>query len=348
MVSAILAAAGAVLLLGASDAGAATAANAPPGKGVFFGVTDTGEEGGFRSFERAIGKHPPVIETYHPYGNSLNQAIPRWRALRARPILHISTAAGADRHELITPKEIARGRGDNYLLRLNRRFAQARFPAYIRPLGEPNRCLNPYTAVRCDGSTNGADHRTKWYRLAFRRMYLLLHGGRRRGAMNRKLRRLGMPPLRRRGGREPRRLPKAPVSVIWSPLPGGAPATGANAPAKYFPGFRYVDWVATDIYSRYTDFGALRRFYRAYARRKPFAITEFGVWGEDDPAFVRRLVRWVRTHRKTKMLVYYQDFGGSNPFRIQGHPRSESALKRALRSRRFPPMAPRAPRPLAR
>ena len=348
MLGAILVAAAAVLLLGASDAGAATVANVPPGKGVFFGVTDTGEEGGFRSFERAVGKHPPVIETYHPYGNSLNQAIPRWRALRARPILHISTAAGADRHELITPKEIARGRGDNYLLRLNRRFAQARFPAYIRPLGEPNRCLNPYTAVRCDGSTNGADHRTKWYRLAFRRMYLLLHGGRRRGAMNRKLRMLGMPPLRRRGGREPRRLPKAPVSVIWSPLPGGAPATGANAPAKYFPGFRYVDWVATDIYSRYTDFGALRRFYRAYARRKPFAITEFAVWGEDDPAFVRRLLRWVRTHRKTKMLVYYQDFGGSNPFRIQGHPRSESALKRALRSRRFPPMAPRAPRPLGR
>jgi hypothetical protein len=84
-----------------------------------------------------------------------------------------------------------------------------------------------------------------------------------------------------------------------------------------------------------TDFGALGRFYRKY-RKRPFAITEFGVWGEDAPAFVSRLMRWVAGHRRTRMLVYYQDFGRRNAFQIQGHPDSRGALADALDSIRFP------------
>ena len=52
---------------------------------------------------------------------------------------------------MITPQQIALGGGDNYLLQLNDFFAKRGLPAYIRPLGEPNRCLNPWSAVNCDG-----------------------------------------------------------------------------------------------------------------------------------------------------------------------------------------------------
>ena len=50
-------------------------------------------------------------------------------------------------------------------------------PAYIRPLGEPNRCLNVYASYDCAGNLRDAAHKPRWYRLAFRRIYILLHGG---------------------------------------------------------------------------------------------------------------------------------------------------------------------------
>lgn len=331
--------------LGATPAAAFRPYKPPPGKN-FFGVTDTGDASGFRSFARSVDKHPAVIETYHPWENSLNQAIPRWREVRARPILHVSTV-NQDGREVITPRGIALGKGDEYLLRLNRRFAEAEIRAYIRPLGEPNRCLNAYTAVDCAGNLRASRYAHRWYRRAFRRIYLIVHGGGRRWEINRRLERLGLPGIRRGGGREPRKLPKAPIAVIWSPLPGGSPSTRANRPGYYWPGSRWVDWVGTDFYSRYPHWKDLRRFYRRYAKRraKPFALTEWGVWGADSPRFVRRLFNFVRTHRHTRMLVYYQDFGSSNSFRIQNYPSSLDVLRRQIDTPRYPAFAPHPPEP---
>lgn len=328
-------------------AAAATARSfEPPATEAYLGVTDTGEVAGFRSFAGAVGKHPALIETYHPWGNSLHQAIPRWEAVRARPILHISTVEG-DGHEVITPRGIALGKGDEYLLRLNRSFARHGFPAYVRPLGEPNRCLNAYAGVDCAGSRRPSRYSPKWYRRAFRRIYLLLHGGERRYEINRRLERLGLPGIRRDGGREPRELPRAPVAVIWSPLSAGSPSVAINRPAHYFPGSRYTDWVGTDFYSRYGRWADLARFYRRFAKRlgKPFALTEWGLWGADRPSFVRRVFRFARSHRHTRMLVYYQDFGSANPFRIQNFPASLTVMRRRISSPRFPGLAPHAPHP---
>ena len=75
-----------------------------------------------------------------------------WRETATRPILHISTADDKTLQELITPEQIALGGGDDYLLQINSFFAKRGLRAYIRPLGEPNRCLNPWTAVDCDGN----------------------------------------------------------------------------------------------------------------------------------------------------------------------------------------------------
>ena len=77
---------------------------------------------------------------------------------------------------------------------------------------------------------------------------------------------------------------------------------------------------------------------------KPFAITEWGIESGDDPAFVRRLFTWTERHPRTKMLVYYQDFGESNSFRIQNFPQGRKVLSQFLNKRDYPKFAPKYPR----
>ena len=49
---------------------------------------------------------------------------------------------------------------------------------------------------------------------------------------------------------------------------------------------------------------------------------------------------WVKHHERCKMLVYYQDFGSSSPYRIQNYPASLGVLDRMIHSKRFPAFAP--------
>ena len=339
-----------ILLVIALLAGLLTGARAdakqylpPPGK-VFFGVTDTGVASQFRDFARSVGKHPPVIQTFHPWGNSLHQAFPRWKSIRARPMLHITTRAD-DGTELITPRQIAMGRGDDYLLRLNTSLARKGTPIYIRPLGEPNRCLNAYAGVDCSGNVRGGSYAFKWYKSAFRRIAIIIRGGAKRGTINADLKRIGLPKVQkiRKAKKLPRRLRTAPVAMIWSPLPAGSPTISANAPRHYWPGKKWVDWVATDFYNRYNNWTHLKKFYTKWAlgKNRPMALTEWGLWGSDGPGFVKKIFRFIRTRENMRMLVYYQDFGTSNEFRIQNFPRARKIMKRNLGKDVFPRFASR-------
>src|SRR4051812_14529356 len=92
----------------------------PPQPNVFFGVSDRGTTQEFDEFAELLGgKHPALLETFHPWGNSLNAAYERWRETGTRPILHISAADDQNLAELITPEQVALGAGDDYLLQLN-------------------------------------------------------------------------------------------------------------------------------------------------------------------------------------------------------------------------------------
>src|SRR5436853_1192300 len=88
----------------------------PPKPNVFLGVSDRGTTQEFNEFSELTGKHPALLQTFHPWGNSLNEAYERWRETGTRPILHISTVDDQTLRELITPEQIALGGGDNYLL----------------------------------------------------------------------------------------------------------------------------------------------------------------------------------------------------------------------------------------
>ena len=104
---------------------------------------------------------------------------------------------------MITPEQIALGAGDDYLLQLNNFFANRGLPAYIRPLGEPNRCLNAWSAVNCDGSQKGGEHTTGWYKQAFRRISAIVRGGQTLEGINATLAEIGLPPLNRTKGPPP-------------------------------------------------------------------------------------------------------------------------------------------------
>ncbi|HET6998101.1 MAG TPA: hypothetical protein VFI03_05870 [Solirubrobacterales bacterium] len=311
----------------------------PPGKKVWFGISDTGDPADFGRFSDDVDKHPAVIQSFRTWGSDFPDSIERWQTARARPIIHITTADNNDGHELITPRGIAQGEGDEYLIRLNRLFYEKEMRAYVRPLGEPNRCLNVYAAYDCAGAARDAAHKPRWYKLAFRRIYVIVHGGGKAKAINRRLHEAGLPPLNATVGG----LPKAPIAVIWSPLPSGSPTVPHNRPRRYWPGSRWVDWSGTDFYASYPEWKSLTGLYNRYPD-KPFAITEWGVEAGDDPAFVSKLFAWLKKHPRTKMLVYYQDFGATSNYRIQNYPTSLSVLRARLHSGLFPSYAPAAPR----
>ncbi len=327
----------ALALAGAARAGAGLLE--PRGKQVFFGASDTGDPAQFGEFSTALSKHPALIESFRSWGSDFHGSIERWQTARARPMLHITTADSGDGHEILTPRAIATGAGDDYLVRLNRLFSAKRMRAYIRPLGEPNRCLNVYASYDCGGGARDAAHKPRWYRLAFRRVYVIVHGGGKAKAIDARLAEAGLPPLTSDVGG----LPKAPVAIVWSPLPSGSPTVPQNRPRHFYPGSRWVDWVGTDFYASYPEWKSLTGLYNRFAGEKPFALTEWGVENGDDPSFVRELFTWVGRHPRCKMLVYYQDFGSTSSYRIQNYSASLAVLRNRLHSPIFPSFAPGAP-----
>jgi Glycosyl hydrolase family 26 len=326
-------------LCAALPASAQAGALLPKGKKIFFGVSDTGDPADFGQFSAALNKHPALIESFRTWGSDFPDSIERWQTARARPLLHITTGDPGSGSELINPRSIAQGYGDEYLVRLNKLFWAKNMPAYIRPLGEPNRCLNVYASYDCEGKLRDAAHKPRWYRLAFRRIYILVHGGGSRARIDAELGETGLPPLKA----EANGLPRAPVAVLWSTLPSGSPTVPRNRPKYFYPGDKYVDWVGTDFYSDNQDWKALTGLYNRFAP-KPFAIPEFGIsTAADDPGYMSRLMGWVRGHKRTKMLVYYQDFGSASTYRIQNYPASLTALSEAIHHPVFPAFAPNFP-----
>ncbi|HEU4393870.1 MAG TPA: hypothetical protein VFR04_09605 [Solirubrobacterales bacterium] len=332
-----LAASALLVLAFAANAGAGLLE--PHGKNVWFGISDTGDPASFGEFSAAVDKHPAVIESFRTWGSDFPESIRRWQTARARPMVHITTADNNDGHEIVTPRAIAQGAGDEYLVRLNRLFYEKEMRAYVRPLGEPNRCLNVYASYDCAGAARDSAHKPRWYKLAFRRIYVIVHGGGKARVIDGRLSEAGLPPLTVDVGG----LPKAPVAIVWSPLPSGSPTVPRNRPRYFWPGSRWVDWAGTDFYASYPEWKSLTGLYNRYPD-KPFVITEWGVEAGDDPGFVSKLFAWVEKHPRCKMLVYYQDFGSTSSYRIQNYPTSLNVLRDRLHNGRFPPFAPGAPR----
>lgn len=301
----------------------------PPAGHVFAGVS-----GGYdsASFQQQTGRHPAVFQFFSSFGGSMDYMFNGAEASRSRLMIHISTLR-ADR-EVVTPRGIATGAEDGYLVRLNRRIAEAGRPVYIRLMAEMDGHWNPYCAFDASGRSRGPAHTTAWFRRAWRRTVIIVRGGP-VAEIDAKLRAEHLPPLDTAAGE----LARPQVAFLWVPQVAGAPDTRANSPRAYWPGSKYVDWVGTDFYSSFPNFAGLERFYGAFPG-KPFSFAEWPLWGRDDPGFVHRLFAWSRSHRRVRMMLYNQGVRNAGPFRLSHYPRSRSALASELRAPRFSEFAP--------
>jgi hypothetical protein len=338
----ILALAGALALV-ASPAGANT--YAPNGGHAFHGVSDTGQATDLFAFSNQVGAHQAVLQDFFHWRVPLTTgALYRWGKTDTRGVLSLSTAPGGGA-EVITPRGIARGRDDRYVLRLARTIEETGQTVYIRLMAEMNGYWNPYSAFNADGSARDRDHSTHWFRKAWRRFTLLVRGGSRK-RINERLVRMGMPRILRarsqsdpvyEGGDDgiplpvPTRLPSPRVAMMWVPQSFGSPNVAGNQPGDYWPGGRYVDWVGFDIYSKYAgafDEGkALLRHYRG----KPVVIGEYGPWDNDRAgAFTDSLFDWAEAHGRVKMLLYYRGVDTDNAYNVQHYPGARRVIRRHL------------------
>ena len=288
------------------------------------GVLWHGVAGGYSpdSFAREAGREPEVFQLFAEWGN-VDWAIARGDASGARLMIHLSTNGGPGTRERVTPAQIAAGRGDAFLVRFGAKIAERGKPFYLRLMAEMNGPWNAYCAFDENGRPRPG-HSTRDFRRAWRRIALILRGGE-RATIDAKLGRLRMPAVT--VGEGP--LAKAPVALMWVPHNATALNIPANQPRAYWPGARYVDWVGTDFYGQNPNWGALEKIYRDFPG-KPFVFGEWALWGRDDPAFVKRLFAFARSHRRVRMLVYNQG-RESGPFRLKRYPRGRRALRAELR-----------------
>ena len=75
----LIAALAAVIALLVAAPAASALSLVPPKPDVYLGVSDRGTAEEFNNFVALTGKHPALLETFHPWGNSLNEAYERWR-----------------------------------------------------------------------------------------------------------------------------------------------------------------------------------------------------------------------------------------------------------------------------
>jgi hypothetical protein len=315
-----------LLALGASPANAQVFA--PPDGKVYTGLTGSNS---VTKFAGEVGKKPAVFG-FFTYWNAPNEYTFRHaERAGARLMLHISTAQNYGVREVISPRGIARGQGDAYLLALNRRIAEAGEPVYVRLMAEMNQTNNAYCAFNPNGSSRGRSHSTSAFKDAWRRSTLILRGGP-VSTINAKLKKLRLPAVRGAGGDG--ELPQPQLSMLWVPQTEGTPNIAANLPSAYWPGPQYVDWVGTDFYSRFPAFAKLERFYAQYPG-KPFVFGEWAMWGADSASFVKQFFVFVNSHKRVKMLMYNQGANPNGPFRLNSHPKAKAELRKALRNPRF-------------
>ena len=200
------------------------------------------------------------------------------------------------------------GQNDEFLFQLNAQidaWSGDRF--YVRPFPEMNAHWESTCAYNQNGTRRDAAHSTLWNRKALARIAVVLRGGT-QAQINAKLAKLGLPGIDRD---LPVTTPK--LRIVWNPQGFGAPDVPGNSAQAYYPGDAYVDVIGDDLYDirgHGATWAAAERLYKAHPS-KPFAFPEWGLWGFDDPTFVRDMAKWLRSHKRVEFAAYYSGRPGS-------------------------------------
>ncbi|MGZ8715646.1 MAG: hypothetical protein ACXWYO_00890 [Gaiellaceae bacterium] len=243
----------------------------------------------FMSFDQG-GHLPQIVSTMGPI-----------------PLLALNAGAyGA--HESATPQGLAMSRNDEFLRQLNAEidaWSGERF--YVRPFPEMNGHWESTCAYNKNGTRRDAAHSTMWNRKALARIAVVLRGGT-QAEINAKLAKLGLPGIDRD---LPVTTPK--VRIVWNPQGFGSPDVPGNSAQAYYPGDAYVDVIGDDLYDirgHGATWAAAEKLYKAHPS-KPFSFPEWGLWGFDDPTFVRDMAKWLRSHKRVEFAAYYSGRAGS-------------------------------------
>lgn len=257
-------------------------------------------------FENQTGQQTQIVHTFISFAqtNSLAQV-----AANSGPVPMLALNTGAyGSGESGTPRGIALGQNDAFLVRLNgviNDFGGSRF--YVRPFPEMNAWWESNCAYNRNGSLRGAAYTTAWNRKALARIAIVLRGGV-QADVNAKLAKLGLP-----GIHQDLAVTTPKLHIVWNPQGFGAPDVAGNSAQAYYPGDAYVDVVGDDLYDirgHGATWAAAQAMYAAHPS-KPFAFPEWGLWGFDDPQFVRDMAKWVRTHPRMEFIAYFAGKPGS-------------------------------------
>jgi hypothetical protein len=271
------------------------------GAGVILGV-----HGSASRFQTQTGQQSQIHHTFMSFaqGGSLAQIL---RSMGPVPMLALNTGAYG-LHETATPRGIALGQNDEFLFQLN--AAIASWPGdrfYLRPFPEMNAHWEATCAYNANGTRRDAAHSTLWNRKALARIAVITRGGT-ADQLDAQLSKLGLPAVARD---LPVTTPK--LRIVWNPQGFGAPDVPGNSAQAYYPGDAYVDVVGDDLYDirgHGATWAAAEKLYKAHPS-KPFAFPEWGLWGFDDPAFVRAMATWVKQHRRVEFIAYFSGRPGS-------------------------------------
>jgi hypothetical protein len=272
-------------------------------------------------FQTQTGQQTQIVHTFISFAqtNSLAKV-----AASSGPVPMLALNTGSyGSAETGTPRGIALGQNDPFLIRLNgviNDFSGSRF--YVRPFPEMNAWWEANCAYNRGGTPRGGAYTTAWNRKALARIAIILRGGA-QADVNAQLAKLGLP-----GIHQDLAVTTPKLRIVWNPQGFGAPDVPGNSAQAYYPGDAYVDVVGDDLYDirgHGATWAAAEKMYEAHPG-KPFAFPEWGLWGFDDPAFVRAMATWVRTHRRTEFIAYFAGKPGS-VFDLATKPASRAAYR---------------------
>jgi hypothetical protein len=243
------------------------------------------------------------------------------------PVPMVALVPGSYGHTVTaTPEGIAKGQNDAFLFQLNAAIdAYSGSLFYLRPFPEMNGYWESNCAYNQNGTLRPARDSVAWSRKAFARIAIITRGGT-ADEIDAKLARLKLPGIHRD---LPVTTPK--LQLVWNPQGFGAPDLPGNSANAYYPGNAYVDLVADDLYDiagHGATWAAAQKLYDSHPS-KPFGFGEWGLWGIDDPSFVREMAAWVHTHRRLVLLAFFNYDPGSI-WDIHAKPMSAAAYRRYI------------------
>jgi hypothetical protein len=290
----------------------------PPAARIYAGVT----AGHPRVYERQTRAHAAVFQEFVNWGSNIDWAV--GLAAHNDSTLMLAVQLPVSGRHALSSAQIAAGRGDLWLKWLGNYLFWRAQPTYLRLMGEMDDYWSPSCGFSANGRSRGAAYSPAAYRKAWKRIVLILRGGV-VSQINHRLHLLGMPAVKSTHAT----LPTAPVAFLWVPSTFGDPAVKGNQPAAYYPGKAWVDWVGTDYYSKYPNWGPLSRFYKSFPGR-PFVFGEWSIWGADSTSFVHQMFHWVLSHSRVRLVMYNQGYKAKGPLSLSRYPHAAAAIGHEL------------------